>query len=235
MPAWLLVIDSDEWLESDIDWDVVKELGHGTGQMVTYRGLERAPNDGGDGALMVRLVPNSESLLWGPAHFDLRDMGIPKTYTGWEKALSNTDKPAFKIGHDLGEKVIQAEYDAYNDRARLAAEGRMMRVVEDYSRGDKIVVRMDKETANANGWEPGLVVSFNAGLLGQEDKGFAEVSHLEDVPGIEAYDIHFDRIAKEDEEAKVRANAEREIAKRVATQEGLARRVKKRSRTWRAR
>jgi hypothetical protein len=111
----------------------------------------------------------------------------------------------------------------------------MMRVVEDYSRGDKIVVRMDKETANANGWEPGLVVSFNAGLLGQEDKGFAEVSHLEDVPGIEAYDIHFDRIAKEDEEAKVRANAEREIAKRVATQEGLARRVKKRSRTWRAR
>lgn len=232
--TWVLVLDSDEWLEDDIDWDVVLELGHGTGKMVSYKWPERT-TAGGDGSLMVRLMPNTGQLVWGPAHFDVRDMSIPKTYIGWEKALANTDPVAFHIGHDLGEKIIQAEYEAYNDRARLRAEGRMMRVVEDYITGDKLVVRMDTEQINANGWVPGIPVSFNANMLGTPENGFAEVREIVPVDGIDACDIHFERIPKDEADAKIKANAEREIERRQKQSEALQRRVQKRSRKWRTR
>lgn len=230
---WVLVLDSDEWITTPIDWSKVLPLGHGTARIHTYRGDIPAPGEGGDGARMVRLFPNTPSLLWGPRHFDVRDRSLGKTYSGWEKALSNDDEPCMTIGHDLGEKVIKKEYEAYNDARRLAAEGAMMRVVEDYTNSDRLVVRMDSESAATGGWKAGLIVSFPGALVGiKAETGYAEVAEVVPVDGIEAVDIRMLHVPDAEAKVKIEANAAAEIRERQAREAQLAKRMKKRARRW---
>ncbi len=229
---WVLVIDSDEFLASDITPDAVMAYGHGTARMQSYRdGLE--VDEGGSGAKMVRLVPNTEHLLWGPAHFDLRDMSIPKTYSGWEKALANEDVPAFVLGHDMGEKVIGVEYEAYNDLRRLQVEGKMMRVVEDYQRGsDHIVVRMDNEQIATSKWRPGLVVSFGGALLGQNEDGFCIVERIEPVSGHGDLisDIYLKKVDDEQAEQAAKVMVDAEVERVTLQRQLLAKRIQKKAR-----
>jgi hypothetical protein len=231
--GWVLVIDSDEWITTGIDWTNVLPYAHGTSRINAYRGDTPAPGEGGDGAKMVRLFPNTPTLQWGPAHYDVRDLSIPKTYTGWEKALTNTDEPCMTIGHDLGEKIIRDEYDAYNDKRRLAAEGKMMRVVEDYTNSDRLVVRMDAESATTGKWEPGLIVTFPGGLVGIEaETGYAEVYEVVAVEGIEAVDIRMRHVPDEDAKRKIEVRAAVEIQERQMREAQLAKRMRKRAKQW---
>ncbi len=230
---WLLVLDSDEWITTPIDWTNVLPYAHGTARINAYRGDTPAPGEGGDGAKMVRLFPNTPTLLWGPAHYDVRDLSMKKTYSGWEKALTNTDEPCMTIGHDLGEKVIKEEYDAYNDGRRLAAEGKMMRVTEDYTNSDRLVVRMDAESATTNKWEPGLIVTFPGGLVGiKAETGYAEVYEVVPVDGIEAVDIRMRHVPDEDAKQKIEVRAAVEIQERQMREAQLARRMQKRAKKW---
>jgi hypothetical protein len=226
---WLLVIDSDEWLLTDIDWTKVSQ--HGTAILHNYTDDKPDPGTAGDGSKMVRLYPNTPELVWGPAHFDVRDIGKRHTYSGWEKGLANDDDPAFTIAHDQSNKLIKAEYDAYNDGLRIKAEGKMMRVVQDYTTGDKIVIRMDTEQIAAGEWRVGTVVQFDGALLGREEDGFARVSELVQVPGIEALDIHMVRM-DDDESARklIEVNARRKLAEDGLRDEALRRRAAKRAR-----
>jgi hypothetical protein len=224
---WVLVIDSDEWLMSDLSPEVIEAYGMGSCILRAHRGNEAAPGAEGDGAKMVRLIPNSETLMWGPAHYDVRDSR--QTYTGWEKALNNEQVPAFEMGHDIGEKVIAAEYDAYNDTRRLEAEGKMMRVVTDYTKGDEIVVRMDNEQIAAGKWAVDVVVNFAGPLIGQEEAGYARV--VEILPVTEDIsDIHLERLENEAAHKLIRANAEVAIEQRILQQQLLAKRMQKRAR-----
>lgn len=231
---WLLIIDSDEWLLSDINADPVIAYGHGSAQLQSYRDGEPV-DEGGTGSKMVRLVPNTMHLLWGPAHFDLRDMSIPKTYSGWERALINEEVPAFTLGHDLGEKVIQAEYDAYNDVRRVRAEGKMMRIVEDYQRGaDRVVIRMDNEQIASNGWRVDMVVQVNGPLIGREETGYVAIRDIVPVAGHETLisDIITERVEDEEAERLAKVMVETEIEDRRMKQQLAMKRLQKRARKY---
>ncbi len=240
--AWVLVLDSDEWLTSDIDWDVVLGYGHGSGTVQSWRDGEWV-REGGDGTNMVRLFPNTDSLLWGPAHFDVRDNGFGKTYIGWEKALSNEDVPAFTFAHDLGEKVIAAEYETYNDRARLKAEGKMMRTIETVPEHGRLVIRMDTESVLAGDWSEGIVVRVGNSFLGVEGEGYSycQLISMEPAPdGLEAVDMEFELIPTEEEAAELMALYEqgRQAARErqaASTSRRIQKRMRKHDKTLRAR
>lgn len=225
---WILPVDSDEWLLTDIDWELVLADGQGSARLIDHRDGVEQPDLG---VTMVRLYPLTDTLMCGPAHFDVRDMGIPRTYVGWEKALQNDDAPAFRLGHEVGvKKLIHDEYTRYNDEMRVKSEGKVMRVVENYEDGDRILIRIDKESAMSQGWEEGMFMQFAANLIGLEEGGMAEVVSIEETPGIsECFDVEFERLEPGDESrvhawhAKVSAREEEKVRK-------LNRRIKKRAR-----
>jgi len=231
---WVLWVDSDEWLLTDLDAEPVAANGHGSCQLQSYRDGEPV-DEGGTGTRMVRLFPNSEHLIWGPAHFDVRDMSIPKTYLGWEKALVNDEEPAFTLGHDLGEKVIQAEYEAYNDRQRVLAEGKMLRTVEDYGRGHgRFVIRMDDEQIALSEWGVGTVIGVRNELIEREGEGNGSVvvRRIEPVEGNEGLlsDVICERVSDEEAEELARVQAEAMATRMVEQQASAMKRLRKRMR-----
>lgn len=162
---WLLCLDSDEWLLSDIDWDAVRERGYGVCSIWPF--LDGKPDKSAQqGARMARLYPLTETLRWGPAHFDIKD--ADHTYVGWEKSLREDGDAAFRIGHDVDRKIIQDEYDTYNDFWRHRVEGKVMRIVTTYRDSDHVRVRMDEENARRANWYVGRIVRMDKANLGGE-------------------------------------------------------------------
>lgn len=225
---WLLPIDSDEWLLSDIDWELVLADGQGSGRIIDHRDGVEQPDLG---VTMVRLYPLTDTLMCGPAHFDVRDAAIPKTYVGWEKALQNDDEPAFRLGHEVGaRKLIHDEYETYNDTMRVRSEGKVMRVVENYEDGDRILIRIDKESAMSQNWEEGMFMQFAANLIGQDEGGMAEIVSIEETAGIpECFDVEFERLEPGDE-SRVHAWHAKMATREEDRRAKLMRRMKKRAR-----
>ena len=144
---WGLIIDSDEWIDSDvIDWRLIEQAGTGTIILQNWKGDVRAEaNVMGDGAKMVRVIPLLGGLVYGPAHYDLMDARSGIVFSGHNKGLDAPNPPCAVLGHDVDTKTIAAEYEAYNDTERAVAEGKMMRVAEVYDDHSGVVVKMDAE------------------------------------------------------------------------------------------
>lgn len=101
----LLGIDNDEALISDIP----------SGCPLTAALYQ----EGTLTARMVRVVPLTTTITWGPRHSDIKDGG---TVYWTPDLVSSTTEHQFKILHTPGDKRIQKEYDAYNAAVRPGIE-----------------------------------------------------------------------------------------------------------------
>jgi hypothetical protein len=204
---YLLTLDSDEWLASDIDTSGFVDDGPyrvGIAKIENWKHESKAfvrYEAEGDGATMYRILPLLPTLVWGPAHFDVTDSATGHAFIGLEKGLEAVGDPCFTIGHAMDPKVIQTEYDRYNDSDRSAAEGKSLRVyklVDD----DHVILRTDEESVR-DGWRVNQIVMLSEAMFGGA-AGHAIVQHI--VPcsndGVLTgmWDVHLERVT--DDKAK---------------------------------
>lgn len=211
---WFLYIDSDEFLMSDIDWDVVGKYGYGSAILRNWDGDTPTGTGEGEGARMARLFPNSPGIVFGPAHYDLMDNELPQTYMGWDVGLVNNMQPAFALGHDQGKKLIETEYQAYNDGIRHMHEGRVLRTVQPSDGESLQVIRVDEDQQERAGWEVGAVAVFDL------DRGYFQcvsvrpteyegVNELDFKPITEAEAAEWDAAKLVQDKAKWEADSEK--------------------------
>jgi hypothetical protein len=161
---WGIIVDSDEWIETPINWALVEQKGTGTIRLHNWDGDVRAPEREGEGATMVRIIPLLGGLVYGPAHYDLMDARTGIVFSGHDKGLAAPNAPCAVLGHDVGPKTIAAEYEAYNDSARADAEGKLLRISEVADDGTYVVVIMDEEQQRLN-WQVGAISRFPKKML----------------------------------------------------------------------
>lgn len=220
---WLMVIDSDEFLEGPIDWSLIEKQGTGTIELRNWRdedGEFKVVDDTpGQGAKMVRILPLMPGLVWGPTHYDVMDAYSGITFIGHEKGLTNTADPCAVFGHDVGPKTIAAEYEAYNDSGRSQAEGKSLRITEVANDGSFLVVRMDEDQQKAE-WRLGFLAHFAESMMpmghGAMHGIVTSITPTEGQPGI--VDLLFERRSEEEVQAIIeeRKSAEKILQERDA-------------------
>lgn len=229
--CWFMYLDSDEFPASEVQWDIVDRYGYGSIVLHNYDGDELLLEGEGHMSVMARLFPLSDGLVFGPAHYDVRDNNIPATYLGWEKALSNDCDPCVVVGHDFLNKANVVEYQAYNDMVRYKAEGKVMRVVENFRDHGSLLVRMDTTSAEMANWQPGFVTKFGANFM-PDGAEFAVCTGVKYVEGGELVDLSFAVITEEEADAFNAKNQAEQASKEAAISSKTAKRIRKRARHW---
>ena len=106
---WLLVIDADEQLTSRIERPALAQLGVA---LISDPGMYRG------GQTMIRLHRLTDSIAWGPSHFEVVNLGLRYA----TPACLPTNPHHFTIRH-YGERVKQdPAYERYNQQERARRE-----------------------------------------------------------------------------------------------------------------
>lgn len=231
---WYIVIDSDEWLESDVDWSLVEKQGTGTIILKSWRDGEWVDGEG-DGSKMVRILPLLPTLVWGPAHYDVMDLTTGIVFLGHEKGLDAPNDPCVTFGHDIGTKTIAAEYEAYNDAARVRHEGKLLRIDGLSDDLSAVYIVMDRDQREAD-WIDGGLVQFPKEMMpdewtGTEDKIYGMLTHTADVEDFpEVVRLTFTIISAEEHERQADQRQYLARLQRERDQALMQRREQKRAR-----
>lgn len=123
----LLILDTDEEI-GPIDWSLVEQEG-GLGYVEIRNTTDLAPQD--RGPIAPRIFPLSDSLTWGPKHFDVSD--LTQTYAGLGTSLTFENKMACATitHHTEIEKPIETPYARYNREVRGLVEGGIQLILTD--------------------------------------------------------------------------------------------------------
>lgn len=215
---WILVIDSDEWVESpEFNWALIEQQGTGTISLRNWKDGDWEHGTG-DEAKMVRILPLLGGLVWGPSHYDVMDAGTGITLLGHDKGLTATNEPCAVFGHDVGAKVIAAEYEAYNNAQRHRHEGKVLRIRE--VSGEHVIVRMDSDQAKAE-WRIGAIANFPATMMPEGYEAMqGYLVKIEPVEGDSALcDLYFSRRTEDEVKAII---AERREIEALASERNAA-------------